>query len=172
LTWNVTFVSTKSYFCGNVARNLKYICETNRQNFASIINFVSMIERSSLRSITSTLGQKELAQMHRSAIVLRPNPKSFLMKWKDWEGKDYGRTLFRNCLAGIRIEARVANRTQMAPEYGLTSRKDAMPFSKNSLIVGPAFESRNLIPLTWDWITCDLWRREGGCKVLKFNYEK
>jgi len=30
------------------------------------------------------------------------------------------------------------------------------PFSKSNAIVGPNFESRNLILLTRDWTTCDL----------------
>jgi len=31
-------------------------------------------------------------------------------------------------------------------------------FSMNGTIVGPNFESRNLISLTREWITCDFWR--------------
>jgi len=52
-------------------------------------------------------------------------------------------------------------RTFIAPEYGSTSRKDAMtPFSREQCDRRSCFESRNLIPLTRDWTTCDL--RERG----------
>jgi len=50
----------------------------------------------------------------------------------------------------------------MPPEYGSMSRKDAItPFSTNSAIVGPNFDSRNLILLIRDWTTCNLIRWQG-----------
>jgi len=59
------------------------------------------------------------------------------------------------CLASTQRRALRVERTFMTPEYESTSRKDAMtPFSTSSAIVGP--NSRNLIPLTRDWTTCDL----------------
>jgi len=64
-----------------------------------------------------------------------------------------------NCTSQIHAQWRAlrVKRTFIAPEYESTSRKDAItPFSTSSAIVGPNFESRNLILLTWDWTTCDL----------------
>jgi len=75
--------------------------------------------------------------------------------WKD---------AFSNCISQVYARWRTlrVERTFMAPECGSTSRKDAItPFSKSSAIVGPEFESRNLILLTRDRITRDLIRGQG-----------
>jgi len=48
-------------------------------------------------------------------------------------------------------------------------RKNAiMPFSKSNAIVGPNFESRNLILLTRNCTTCDLWG-QGKKAITEFN---
>jgi len=62
-----------------------------------------------------------------------------------------------NCISQAHAQRLRVERTFVAPEYGSTSRKDAItPFSTSSAVVGPNFESRNLILLTQDWTTCDL----------------
>jgi len=118
--------------------------------------------------------------------LLRSNSESFLTKRKDWEEGDiyiyiYRRMLFRNCVSQVHVQRRVLRieRSFMAgflwafPEYGSMSRKDAITsFSKNSAIVDPNFESKNLILLTRDWITCDLWGQGRKGEVLKFNCKK
>jgi len=47
------------------------------------------------------------------------------------------------CLADTRTEARRMHRNFMVPEYGSTSRKDAIISSSKSVVIGPNFESSN-----------------------------
>jgi len=89
-------------------------------------------------------------------------PKVFV-NFKRMRRRECGRT-HSVCLylAGTRTVAHATNRTHFYPEYGSTFRKDAITlFSTSSMIVGPEFESRNLILLTRNWTMRDLIRGQG-----------
>jgi len=88
--------------------------------------------------MTTNLGTYDLINPEYEIVMLRPNPEGFICI--DWKGREGGGMEGRNrYLASICTEARAASRTRtfMASEYGSTSRKDAMPFSTSSAIVGP-----------------------------------
>jgi len=75
--------------------------------------------------------------------------------WKD---------AFNNRISQVYAQWRTlrVERTFMAPECGSTSRKDAItPFSSSGAIIGPEFESKNLILLTRNWTKRDLIRGQG-----------
>jgi len=114
-------------------------------------------------------GHNKNSKLFLCTVMSRP--RRFFINWKKWEGGDMeGRIQY--CISQVHAQRRVlqVERTFMAPEY--ESRKDAMtPFSSSSAIIGPNFESRSLILLTWDWTTCDLWEQGEKVRSLSFNYK-
>jgi len=89
--------------------------------------------------------------------MLRPNPEGFLCKLERNEKEEVWKDVFSNCyLVGIRTETRAASRMHF---YGfgiwVNVPKGRYDTFFHEQCDRRSFESRNLIPLTRDWITCD-----------------
>jgi len=128
----------KTNFCSNPIYNTKLYIIYNIYKYVYIV-YIKYIYIYICRVVTS--------KPRRFLSILR-NEKEGV--WKD---------AFRNRISQVHAQWRTlrVERTSIAPEYGSTSRKDAItPFFTSSAIVGPNFESRNLILLTRDWTTRDL----------------